>query len=122
MSCVHSYLILDLCSGYEIHSIMIIVVWMVNDPCYIHLILPKSSGGTALVQEESSGVHSAGYVQMDKKMICGETWDLAASQVVCRELGWGPPVEVAGYAKEFLLGPLPGSPCHVLKILHGRGW
>ena len=74
------------------------------------------------MQEESSGVHSAGYVQMDKKMICGETWDLAASQVVCRELGWGPPVEVAGYAKEFLLGPLPGSPCHVLKILHGRGW
>ena len=80
----------------------------------------QSSGGTDLVQEES-GVHSAGYVQMDEKMICGETWDLAASQVVCRELGWGPPVEVAGYAKDFL-GSLSESPCHVLKILHGRGW
>ena len=79
----------------------------------------QSSGGTDLVQEES-GVHSAGYVQMDEKMICGETWDLAASQVVCRELGWGPPVEVAGYAKDFL-GSLSESPCHVLKIFTRQG-
>ena len=79
----------------------------------------QSSGGTDLVQEES-GVHSAGYVQMDEKMICGETWDLAASQVVCRELGWGPPVEVAGYAKDFL-GSLSESPCHVLKIFTWQG-
>ena len=30
--------------------------------------------------------------------------------MVCRELGWGPPVEVAGYARDFLGSQIPGSP------------
>ena len=34
-------------------------------------------------------------------------------KVVCRELGWGPPVEVAGYANDFL-GSLSGLSCHVV--------
>ena len=59
------------------------------------------SGGTTLVQS-TAGVHSAGHVELDEKTVCGETWDVAAAQVVCRELGWGPPLETAGYATHFL--------------------
>ena len=58
-------------------------------------------GGTALAQG-LPGVHSAGHVELDDKTVCGDTWDVAAAQVVCRELGWGPPIETAGYATNFL--------------------
>lgn len=68
-------------------------------------------GGTALVQE-LAGTQSSGHVMLDEKLICGDVWDLPASEVVCRELGWGPPVEVAGYANDFL-GSLSGLSCHV---------
>ena len=45
-------------------------------------------------------MHSSGYVQLDDQLVCGDFWDMAASRVVCRELGWGSPVEVGGYPKE----------------------
>ena len=32
--------------------------------------------------QDSAGTHSSGHVMFDEKMICGENWDLAASQVV----------------------------------------
>ena len=41
-------------------------------------------------------------------------------KVVCRELGWGPPVEVAGYANDFL-GSLSGLSCHVSFDMSGGG-
>ena len=40
--------------------------------------------------QDSAGIHSSGHVLLDNKTVCGETWDLAASQVV--------------YMRVFLLG------------------
>ena len=50
----------------------------------------------------STSSPGSGYIQFDDKTVCGEFWDMSASEVVCRELGWGPPVDVAGYATGFL--------------------
>ena len=49
----------------------------------------------------TQGMFSSGYVEFEDKLICGNLWDMAASRVVCRELGWGSPVEVGGYPKDF---------------------
>ena len=50
--------------------------------------------------QEAVGVHSSGYVLLDDMMVCGDAWDMEASLVICRELGWGPPVEIAGFVKD----------------------
>ena len=54
-----------------------------------HYLIPAQlPGGTALVQD-SVGIHSSGQVMFDEKMICGEIWDIAASQVVYVEMFFG---------------------------------
>ena len=53
----------------------------------------------------STSSPGSGYIQFDDKTVCGEFWDMAASEVVCRELGWGPALDIGGYTKEFLGSP-----------------
>ena len=47
-----------------------------------HYLTPAQfPGGTALVQE-LAGTQSSGHVMLDEKLICGDVWDLPASEVV----------------------------------------
>ena len=54
------------------------------------------TGGAGLRQGYHALSGSAGYVEMEDKIICGDFWDFNAASVACREMKLGQPKDVFG--------------------------
>ena len=65
---------------------------LVRFPTIFHqYIAPLNPGGVEL----SKGDHQwSGYASMQDQTICGDFWDASGAEVLCKQLGYGPPKEI----------------------------